>query len=196
MMARDWDVYGALASALTYPGAGFEAAIDESLGALDGVDEAARKGFECWAERMREMSPEEREEVYSRTFDLSPKCTLELGWHLFGESYDRGTFLVWMRDKLSGFSLEETTDLPDHVRHVLPVLGRLRLADADKFSRACVLPAMETIREGLKGMDSPYESLLDTICDWLESRHGASIRDTGSLPILSQHEELLRAEGI
>ncbi len=40
------------------------------------------------------------EELYTRTFDLNPVCALEIGWHLFGEDYERGAFLVRMRDQL------------------------------------------------------------------------------------------------
>ncbi len=189
--------YDLIASVLIYPDETFEERLATCEASLGALDDEARDRFVEWAQQMRDLSAEDRQEVYTRTFDLSPKCTLELGWHLFGEQYDRGTFLVWMRGQLRGFSLEETTDLPDHVRHVLPVLGRLEPSAADKFSRACVLPAMETIRDGLKTMDSPYGLLINGVCSWLESRHGASDRDATDLPILSEdHEALLRAESV
>ncbi len=195
-MKDAWNTYDALASAMTYPDTEFESKLADCLSALDEADKSTRDRVAGWAEHMRDMTPEAREEAYTRAFDMSPRCTLEIGWHLFGETYDRGTFLVWMRGQLQNFSLEEATDLPDHIRHVLPVLGRMDGADADKFSSACVLTSLETIREGLKGLDSPYETLIDAICDWLESRHGASIKETGSLPILNEHEELLHAEDL
>ena len=189
--------YDLIASVLTYPDSGFEERLTACGEILDELGEEPCRQFSAWMDKMRALSLEDCQEVYTRTFDLSPKCTLELGWHLFGEQYDRGTFLVWMRGKMRELSLVETTDLPDHSRHVLPVLGRMEPAAADKFSSACVLPAMETIREGLEKMDSPYDLLIDTICAWLESRHGASDRDPNSLPVLSEdHEALLRAESV
>ena len=189
------EIYDRLADVLTYPNAGFEDRLSRCGEALCGVDADFERAYADWADHMRSLSHEERQELYARTFDLSPKCTLELGWHLFGEAYDRGTFLVWMRGQLRGFSLIESTDLPDHVRHVLPVLGRLEDAAADAFSTACVQPALEIIREGLDGLDSPYGRLIDAIGGWLASRHGPSSRDPLALPILNeQHEDLLRAE--
>lgn len=194
-MSSDPGMYDLLASTLIYPRGDFESSLNDRERISGAFAPALRRRFAEWVERIGGLSSEDRAEAYARSFDLSPKCTLELGWHLFGESYDRGTFLVWMRSRLRLISLDEATDLPDHARHVLPVLGRMESDEADKFSRACVLPAMETIRAGLEDLDSPYISLIDAICGWLEARHGASDRDSTSLPILTeQHEELLSAE--
>ena len=102
-----------------------------------------------------------------------------------------------MRGQLREFGLAESTDLPDHARHVLAVLGRLEPDAADNFGTACVLPALETVRDGLKQLDSPYELLVDAICHWLESRHGPAQRDLSSLPVLNgQHEDLFSAESV
>jgi nitrate reductase delta subunit len=194
-MASDPSIYDLLAATLIYPNGGFEETLEQCERAVATADSDFGAQLRDWVERMRGLSPQEREEVYARTFDMSPKCTLELGWHVFGETYDRGTFLVWMRGQLRRFSLAESTDLPDHARHVLPVLGRMESEDADKFSQACVQPAMETICEGLDKTDSPYEPFIGAICTWLESHHGAPQRDSIPLSILSeQHEELLRVE--
>ncbi len=195
-MERDPGIYDSLAAVLTYPDATFEDIFDRCMRLLDGSEGDHATPREEWVAQLRDQSPEQRKEAYAQSFDMSPKCTLELGWHLFGESYDRGTFLVWMRGKLREFSIAESTDLPDHLRHVLPVLGRLEPEEADRFSTACVLPAMEIIRDGLTE-SSLYTPLVNTICTWLESRHGPSSHDSTSLPVLTeQHEELLRAEGL
>ena len=34
------------------------------------------------------------QESYTQIFDLNPVCTLEAGYHLFGENYKRGLFLA------------------------------------------------------------------------------------------------------
>jgi nitrate reductase delta subunit len=191
------ETYDLLASVLTYPDSEFDGKPDRFAQDMRGGDPDLARRFAAWADAMRCLSLEDRQELYARTFDMSPKCTLEIGWHLFGEQYDRGTFLVWMRGQLREFSLAESTDLPDHARHVLAVLGRLEPEAADNFGTACVLPALETVRDGLKQLDSPYEALVDAICHWLESRHGHAQRDLNSLPVLNgQHEELFRAESV
>ena len=146
---------------------------------------------------MTDLPLADRQEIYARTFDMSPKCTLEIGWHLFGEQYDRGTFLVWMRGQLRQLGLGESSDLPDHARHALAVLGRMDEEVGRRFATACVLPAMEIVRDGLKKLESPYELLVDAICRWLVSLHGPAQRDLDSLPVLDgHHEDLLRAESL
>jgi nitrate reductase assembly molybdenum cofactor insertion protein NarJ len=102
-----------------------------------------------------------------------------------------------MRGRLRELGLAESTDLPDHARHALAVLGRLDQRAADSFATACVLPALEMVRTGLKDLESPYELLLDAICQLLESQHGPAKRDLNSLPVLNgQHEKLFRAESV
>lgn len=196
-MDQNPEMYDLFASVLMYPDESFDARLKYGEKTFTVDDPKLGQQFTQWSECIRRLSQQEHEEVYSRTFDLSPKCTLELGWHLFGETYDRGAFLVWMRQQIRKFSLTETTDLPDHAQHIFRVLGRMEAEDAEKFSQACVLPAMETIREGMKTMNSPYESLIEMICDWLESRHGVSPIEDISLPVLNQqHEDLLQRESI
>lgn len=196
-MASCVEIYDLLASVLTYPDAAFDGNLDQCGEMMRSADPNLAQRFSKWSDRMKCLSLEERQEVYARTFDMSPKCTLEIGWHLFGEQYDRGTFLVWMRGQLRELGLSESTDLPDHARHVLAVLGRLEPEAADHFGTACVLPSFEIIREGLKNLDSPYDVLIDAICHFLESRHGPAERDLSSLPVLNaEHEDLLRAESV
>ena len=45
----------------------------------------------------RGMSVEDLQELYTRTFDWNPDTSLEIGWHLYGENYERGEFLVEVR---------------------------------------------------------------------------------------------------
>lgn len=191
------ETYDLLASALSYPDQELERKLAGFAETIKDVDTVLARAFGEWMELVKRLPLEDRQEAYARTFDMSPKCTLELGWHLFGEQYDRGTFLVWMRGQLRKFKLPESTDLPDHARHVLAVLGRLERESSDKFATACVLPALEIVRDGLVRMGSPYEGLVEAICGFLESRYGPAERDLSSLPVLNgQHEELFRAESV
>ena len=93
-----------LASALCYPVG------DETRTVL-----ADFPGFE-------QLGSTELEELYTRTFDINPVCSLEVGWHLFGEDYNRGAFLVRMRGLLREHGIEEGAELPDHLESVLRVL--------------------------------------------------------------------------
>jgi nitrate reductase delta subunit len=106
----------------------------------------------------------ELQELFIRTFDLNPSCTLEIGWHLFGEQYERGEFLVDVRGLLRRAHVTEVGELPDHMLHVLPLVARLAPADAAEFSRRYLAPALEKMRKGLPE-DNPFSLALAAVSE-------------------------------
>ena len=70
------------------------------------------------------------EELYTVSFDLSPVVTLEVGWHLFGEQYERGAFLARLRGELLA-----------RVRAELPALTHRRLSPGETSVTRQSLPA-------------------------------------------------------
>ncbi len=198
-MNDDLHIYELLARLLAYPGPDCLDVAERCRVALTDVDEAAAVSIARFINRMKNSRLQDIEELYTHTFDMGPARALEIGWHLYGENYDRGTFLVWMREQLREASLEESNELPDHIMHVLPILGRMEPDDADGFSTACVLPAMNTVHAAFgKEDDNPYGSVIEAICAFLTARHGPAVEsDTEtSLPVLQQHEELVAKEGL
>jgi nitrate reductase assembly molybdenum cofactor insertion protein NarJ len=91
------------------------------------------------------------QEVYVQAFEFNPACTLEIGWHLFGENYERGEFMVHMREQLRRHGIAESTELPDHLTHLLPLIGRMDCAEAADLAGQYVLPALGKIKDALKG---------------------------------------------
>ena len=114
------------------------------------------------------LSLSAREELYIKTFDLNKAGTLDLGWHLFGEDYNRGLFLVKVRQYLRLLEIPETSELPDHVSQVLRVLGRMSRDEANQFAYACVIPSLETIGEGIQE-DNPHDRLIQGLVQLLRS---------------------------
>jgi nitrate reductase delta subunit len=106
--------------------------------------------------------------LYIKTFDLNKAGTLDLGWHLFGEDYNRGLFLVKVRQYLQLLKIPETNELPDHVSQVLRVLGRMSRDEANVFAYACVIPSLETIGEGIQE-DNPHDRLIQGLIQLLRS---------------------------
>lgn len=114
----------------------------------------------------------ELEEVYTTTFDVNPACALEIGWHLFGEEYDRGLLLVRMREELRRFGLEESNELPDHLTHVLPLIAAMPEDEAERFVKACVQPAVLKMQLSLAHSDHPYRLVLDALALVVQSVWG------------------------
>ncbi len=114
----------------------------------------------------------ELEENYARTFDINPACALEVGWHLFGEEYTRGLFLVRLRGEMRDRGIEESAELPDHVAHVLAVVAAMPDDEAQRFVRACVLPAVDKMCKALEDADSPYRHVVRCLAGVLEHEFG------------------------
>ena len=100
------------------------------------------------------------EEMYTRTFDINAICCLEIGWHIYGEEYARGSLMVRLRQELRNQKIKESPELPDHLTHVLQLIGRLDGELADDLAGRYLLPALNKMLEGMKGKESPYEILL------------------------------------
>jgi nitrate reductase delta subunit len=98
-----------LASLLEYPAPGF----DDRL----AVAEPAASGF---VRQMRALSSEEREELFSATFDINPSCVPYAGIHLFGEeNFKRGEFMAALFARYEETGFVPNGDLPDHLANLL-----------------------------------------------------------------------------
>jgi nitrate reductase delta subunit len=133
----------------------------------DGV----AKTFRPFLEGVRDMSLEDAQELYTRTFDINPVCTLEVGWHVYGEDYARGEFLVKMRQQLREYNLSESKELPDHITHVLALLCHLPKQEADDLAARYVLPALGKMRQGLSDAANPSQALIEAILESVRSNH-------------------------
>ena len=153
-----------LAVVLSYPKEDYKLRVQRcaelaasSVGEIpDGNDNAASHLKEFCA-AIAPLTVEELEELFTRTFDINPVCSLELGWHLYGETYERGAFMVLMRDVLRRCAVEESSELPDHLSHALLALGRMRDDEADAFVRTRLNKALGKMVEGFSSKGNPYE---------------------------------------
>lgn len=161
----DKNKYDHLAALLEYPQNEWRSRLENCRQAMSADQPEAITALEVFASQTDKFEVGEMQELFTHTFDSNPTTALEVGWHLFGENYNRGAFLVHMRGELRKHSLEESAELPDHLTHVLAVLGRMDGPEAGKFATTRVLPALERMRDGVKKLKSPYENILTTI--WL-----------------------------
>lgn len=170
------DLYDTLAACIAYPERDVRAAAVECIAALEktgqnGAADAGLPDAESLARAIGALkafiagvcclSRTDMEELYTRTFDINPVCSLEIGWHLYGENYDRGAFLVTMRELLRMHSVPESSELPDHLTHALRVLGRMSENERRRFAARSIAPALEKMLDGIPREGNPYRHLID-----------------------------------
>ena len=165
------NIYEALGSLLTYPEAGLQDSIDGCVTTLKANGSSAVPMIEEFAKYVQASTIENLQEIYTQTFEFNPDRALEVGWHLFGERYERGTFIVKMRQTLRKLDLPESTELPDHLTHVLAALDRMDNEEANEFVKMFVMPAILKIIAGFKDPDNKYTMVLNGIRCELSSRY-------------------------
>ncbi len=107
------------------------------------------------------------EEHFTKTFDMNPNTCLEVGWHMFGEDYKRGQFLVYMRQSLSSRNIPESVELPDHLSHCLRLLAVLPDDEAQTYAQSYLVKPLKKIIANLEE-NNPYAGLLQLLLDLIK----------------------------
>jgi nitrate reductase delta subunit len=168
-------VYGRLAALFAYPRGDYAAQLESCAAAIAAEHGPAAESLQPLLELGRRSSLEEIQEVYTRTFDINPVCTLEVGWHIYGEDYARGSFLVKMREMLREHGVPESSELPDHLTHVLVILGRLQGIVADDLAARYLLPALDKMLDAMKDSKSPYKVILEAAAQMVRQDHDVEV---------------------
>ncbi len=159
-----------VAVALEYPTPDTANTIAHAAKPLDEGDEMRRPLLNL-AGWLNVSARGKAEEWYSQIFDLSPVCTLNLGFHLFGEQYERGAFLAGLVAECRAAGVPLGTDLPDYLPTILRLLARIEdRADAQILCGHAVLPALTRMNEALVDSKAPWAKVLAALPALLEER--------------------------
>ena len=153
----------ALAALLAYPDERLPEAVRSAGERVAVAFPEASRALEPFLRAAASTAPVALEELFARTFDWSTTVGLEVGWHLYGEQYDRGAFLVRMRERLRAAGIEEGCDLPDHLGSCLRLLGRIPAEEAAELARTSILPATAKILVGFGEDPNPYASVIRAV---------------------------------
>ena len=151
-----------LAALLRYPREHLVPRANLCLSALTPVLPQAAAHLRCFAATLANSPLTTLQDAYVAAFDFDPASTLEIGWHLYGESCDRGGFLAAIRERLAQHGIVEDEGLPDHLSHLLKLIA------CEPVDRAAALanriqPAIEGVRAALVERHSLYADLLSGI---------------------------------
>ena len=153
-------IYTELVPLISYPKNDIREYLTKVRKSLNGENASELKIF---SDHVNNISLTDLQEEFTQLFDFTPDTCLDLGWHLHGENYERGVFMVRVREMLREFNLEESSELPDHLTHILSVLPLMENDDRNEFIRSRVLPAIEKIINGFGEKVCPYKNLLQFI---------------------------------
>lgn len=119
------------------------------------------------------------QEQYTALFDMSPSTTLNVTYHLWGDSEKRTRLLTRLQQLYAREGLEkESHELPDFLPMILEFMAVVPNAAQSGTIRAS-LEGVETLVERLKPIDGHYagllEPLLESIAEPAEDNAVASV---------------------
>lgn len=141
---------------IAYPSSEFHTQTIQCLALLEKIQPVVADRFRLFAEFTMDKSQSEMEELYIQAFDMSPGTSLDMSWHIFGETYDRGAFLVAMRQLLKEYGIEELGELPDHAINLLQILPHLDDQRGEDIAVRCLVPGLMTVEKSLQDAESPF----------------------------------------
>ncbi len=118
------DLLQTLALAYQYPTPGSTNALWEQVNALSKT--SSKTLLERFLKIFSELKLSEREELYTRTLDLTPLTAPNLGYAVYGEDYRRGRFMAALNSEYAVLGVDSSNEIPDHL---IPVLRYLAVAE-------------------------------------------------------------------
>lgn len=119
---------------------------------------------------MSGLSLSEIQELYSKTFDLSPLCSPALSVHLFGvESFKRSHLMVGLLDMYAKASYASSGESADHMSTVIGFLPYASLSEQKEITSFIVLPGLKKMAEFLGTRNNPFAHLLFGTCEIVEA---------------------------
>jgi len=156
-------VFEALGTLLRYPSPAYQADAASCRTLLAEAEPEAGSLIGAFCESIHPLPLARLQELFTQTFDLNPVCSLEAGWHLYGEEYARGNFLVAVRGLLRDHGIEESCELPDHLTHLLPLLDRLEPGERRDFVERYIAPALAKMLAAFENKPTPFQNVLAAI---------------------------------
>lgn len=164
-----------IASSLEYPSdlsasQAFEAALQ-----VESVNPEMASSLRNLSDWLLQAAPGLSEERYSGLFDLRPVCTLHLGYHLFGEAYQRGALLAGLVAEMRKAGMVPEGDLPDFLPSVLRLLATLPPGeDRETLVDALLLPALTRMTDAVKEVSNPWAEVLRSLPAFLAPLGGGA----------------------
>jgi nitrate reductase delta subunit len=161
MTEKDRTICKVLSFLLQYPEAESLEFLEDLRVAAQAITDSARRQPVTHFLAHLQGSPLSRlQEAYTATFDLSPATSLNLTYHRWGESKERGSALARLVDLYAQAGYEITGgELPDYLPLVLEFLSVCPGESSRKIMAEYLLP-VSTLASRLGESGSPYAGIV------------------------------------
>lgn len=159
-------IFRVFSALLSYPTAEMRAALPELAEAVKGsplVAAPEQEGLLALIAGLGEGDLLDAEERYSDLFDRGRALSLHLFEHLHGDSRDRGSAMVELKElyAAAGYDLA-STELPDYLPVVLEYLSCREIGEAREMLADCA-HILKVIARALIARRSPYAAVLQAL---------------------------------
>lgn len=126
--------------------------------------------LEAFVTHLQERNLPQQQEYYISTFDVQALCYLDIGYVLYGEDYNRGRFLVYMKQEQEKAGNPCNRELPDHLPNVLNFLPLINdPVFAEELVVSMLMPALEKMIRSFQSDDNVYKGMLRVLLQTLEA---------------------------
>ena len=145
---------------------------DIPVGALLRPDNSADRNLRV-TDAFLALSQDEREELYTSTFDVTPACVPYVSIHLFGEeNFKRGEFMAALSARYASAGFDARGELPDHIAVLLRFIAQTDEAERREMIEFCLLGPLGKMIAALADAN-PYRALLQTVREVLTAAYPA-----------------------
>ncbi|MBK7653425.1 MAG: hypothetical protein IPJ20_25580 [Flammeovirgaceae bacterium] len=169
------DHYRLMAGLLDFPEHGLIEQVNEVRTFLDSRYPDAVDNFRPFYELVKEISVDDIQELYTRTFEVQAITTLDLGYLLFGDDYKRAELLVNLNREHNTVGNNCGHELADHLPNVIRLIT---LLEDDELRRELL---KKLIIPGLKKMIGDFDP------EKLEKKNEVYVKHHKTLIELKEH---------
>lgn len=164
--------YNLLSELFRYPSENFLEKLLECQSLVDTNYPEAALQLQIFTDYMSNCNADEREEIYTKSFDVQSICYLDLGYVIFGEDYKRGAFLLHMQSEQKRINNDCGFDLSDNICNVFTLMAK---SDDEDFVNELTV---EIIIPAVKKMIAEFQSArVDLKLKVLKKLHKAIIQE-------------------
>ena len=147
----------AIGTLFEYPSGAFQERYEEANDAAGAFSADATGALDEFWRELTGLSTEHAQELYSRSFDLSPVCVPYASVHLFGaESFKRAELMTGLIATYERVGFDRGTELPDHIALLLQCAPRFEADEWDDLAGLVLSPALEKMVDALTKAGSPW----------------------------------------